>query len=167
VAIKNHDIVELVEKSNLHYINNIYNRHIRKAFMTMQMSRSAWETLERFTDKSDYYNVQGYQFQEIYEYIHAAATFVYHARREVLPNLKSLLSVGSETILSRPSSGGSSNMILRKMAMDNFGANLSIFADITNELYVKTVALDKKEHQGQRAVYERIDELKEVGQLLI
>jgi hypothetical protein len=58
-------------------------------------------------------------------------------------------------------------MILRKMAIDNFGANLSIFADITNELYVKTVALDKEEHQGQRAVYERIDELKEVGQLLI
>jgi len=131
----------------------------------MQMSRAAWETLERFTDKSDYYKVQGYQFQEIYEYIHAAANFVYHARREVLPNLKSLLSEGSETILSRQSGG--SDLILRKMAIDNFGANLSIFADIINELYIKTVALDKEEHQERRAVYERIDELKEVGQLLI
>lgn len=166
MAIKNQDIVELVEKSTIHYTKNIYNRHIRKAFMTMQMSRAAWETLERFTDKSDYYKVQGYQFQEIYEYIHAAATFVYHARKEVLPNLKSLLSAGSETMLSRQSAGGS-DLILRKMAMDNFGANLSIFADMTNELYVKTVALDKEEHQGRRAVYERIDELKEVGQLLI
>ncbi len=165
MAIKNQDIVKLVEKSTLHYINNIYNRHIRKAFMTMQMSRASWETLERFTDKSDYYQVQGYQFQEIYEYIHAAATFVYHARNEVLPNLKSLLSGGSETMLSRQSGG--SDLILRKMAIDNFGANLSIFADIINELYIKTVALDKEEHQGRRAVYERIDELKEVGQLLI
>lgn len=166
MAIKNQDIVKLVEKSNLHYINNIYNRHIRKAFMNMQMSRPAWETLERFTDKSDYYKVQGYQFQEIYEYIHAAATFVYHAKREVLPNLKNLLFEGSETMLSRQRAGGS-DMILRKMAMDNFGANLSIFADLINELYIKTVAIDKEEHQERRAVYERIDELKEIGQLLI
>ena len=166
MAIKNPDIVKLVEKSNLHYINNIYNRHIRKAFMNMQMSRPAWETLERFADKSDYYKVQGYQFQEIYEYIHAAATFVYHAKREVLPNLRNLLFEGSETMLSRQKAGGA-DMILRKMAMDNFGANLSIFADLINELYVKTVAIDKEEHQGRRAVYERIDELKEVGQLLI
>lgn len=166
MAIKNQDIVKLVEKSNLHYISNIYNRHIRKAFMNMQMSRPAWETLERFTDKSDYYKVQGYQFQEIYEYIHAAATFVYHAKREVLPNLKNLLFGGSDTMLSRQSAGGG-DMILRKMAMDNFGANLSIFADLINELYIKTVAIDKEEHKGQRAVYERIDELKEVGQLLI
>jgi len=165
VAIKNQDIVKLVEKSTLHYTNNIYNRHIRKAFMTMQMSRGAWETLERFIDKSDYYKIQGYQFQEIYEYIHAAATFVYHSRREVLPNLKNLLSGGSETMLSRQRGG--SDLILRKMAIDNFGANLSIFADIINELYIKTVALDKEEHQGRRAVYERIDELKEIGQLLI
>lgn len=165
MAVKNQDIVKLVEKSTLHYTNNIYNRHIRKAFMTMQMSRATWETLERFIDKSDYYKVQGYQFQEIYEYIHAAATFVYHARGEVLPNLKNLLSGGSETMLSRQS--GNSDLILRKMAIDNFGANLSILADIINELYIKTVALDKEEHQGRRAVYERIDELKEVGQLLI
>jgi len=165
VAIKNQDIVKFVEKSTLHYTNNIYNRHIRKAFMTMQMSRGAWETLERFIDKSDYYKIQGYQFQEIYEYIHAAATFVYHSRREVLPNLKNLLSGGSETMLSRQRGG--SDLILRKMAIDNFGANLSIFADIINELYIKTVALDKEEHQGRRAVYERIDELKEIGQLLI
>ena len=165
MAIKNQDITKLVEKSTLHYTNNIYNRHIRKAFMTMQMPRATWETLERFIDKSDYYKVQGYQFQEIYEYIHAAATFVYHAKREILPNLKSLLSEGSETMLSRQSRN--SDLILQKMAIDNFGANLSIFADIINELYIKTVALDKEEHQGQRAVYERIDELKEVGQLLI
>ncbi|MQY77332.1 MAG: hypothetical protein GH155_06880 [Spirochaeta sp.] len=166
MAIKNQDIVKLVEKSTLHYINNIYNRHIRKAFMTMQISRATWETLERFTDNSDYYKVQGYQFQEIYEYIHAAATFVYHARMEVLPNLKSLLAGGSETMLSRPRDGGS-DLILRKMAINNFGANLGIFADIINELYIQTVALDKEEHQGRRAVYERIDELKNIGQLLI
>ncbi|MBA7553849.1 hypothetical protein ES705_46453 [subsurface metagenome] len=69
-------------------------------------------------------------------------------------------------MLSRPRDGGS-DLILRKMAINNFGANLGIFADIINELYIKTVALDKEEHQGQRAVYERIDELKNVGQLLI
>jgi hypothetical protein len=166
VAIKNQDIAKIVEKSNQHYINNIYNRHIRKAFMTMQMSRAAWETLERFADKSDYYRVQGYQFQEIYEYVHAAATFIYHARREVLPNLKGILSGGSETMLSRQGTGGS-DLILRKMAIDNFGANLSIFADLINELYIKTVALDKEEHKGRRPVYERINELNELGQLLI
>ncbi|GAG91139.1 unnamed protein product, partial [marine sediment metagenome] len=54
--------------------------------------------------------------------------------------MKSLLSGGSETILSRQRDGGS-DLILRKMAINNFGTNLNIFADIINELYIKTVAL--------------------------
>ena len=53
------------------------------------------------------------------------------------------------------------------MAINNFPANLGVFSDLINELYVKTVQQDKADHPGVRPVYERMPELKEIGRLLI
>ncbi len=166
MPVKDQDAFQLIERIQQHYHNNINNRYVKKALLYMKVPREVWERVDHFMEKSEYYKLQGYGYQELYEAIHACAVFVHHARLEVLPNIRGLS--GSEGILSRGSgTGGESERILRQMAVENFGANLGVFADLVNELYVKTVDLDKQEHLGRRPVYERLPELKELGQLLV
>jgi hypothetical protein len=52
------------------------------------------------------------------------------------------------------------------MAINNFSANLGVLSDMVHELYVKVVESDKKDHAGQKPIFERMPELKEIGQLL-
>ena len=52
------------------------------------------------------------------------------------------------------------------MAINNFPANLGVFADLVNELYVRAVALDRAEHPKEKPVFEHLPELKELGKLL-
>ena len=166
MPVKDQDIFNQIDSLQDHYHNNIYNRYIRKAFMHMSLPRSEWDALERLTEKSDFYRIQGYPYKELYEMILAAATFVHHAREEVLPNIKNLLAGGSDTVFTRSDKSGGSDRILRDMAINNFPANLGVFSDMVHELYVKVAALDKREHSGGKPIYERLPELKEMGQLL-
>jgi hypothetical protein len=53
------------------------------------------------------------------------------------------------------------------MAVNNFGSNLQVFADLVNELYVCLVDLDTKEAKGRRPQFMSIPELNDVGRLLI
>ncbi len=167
MPIKDEEILELIDKIKDHYHNNINNRFIRKALIHLKLPREDWEALERFTEKTDYYKIQGYRYKELYEQIHGAASFVAHAKTDVLPQIKTLLSGGAETILSRQRGGTDSDRILRSMAINNFSANLGIFADMLNELYIKIVHMDKEDHKGSKPIYERMPELREIGQLLV
>ena len=167
MPIKDEEILELIDKIKDHYHNNINNRFIRKALMFIKIPREDWEALERFTEKTDYYKIQGYRYKELYEQIHGAASFISHAKTEVLPQIKTLLAAGSDTMLSRKSGNTDSDRILREMAINNFSANLGIFADMLNELYIKTVHIDKEDHKGSKPIYERMPELREIGQFLV
>ena len=167
MPIKEQEIFNIIDRIRDHYHNNIYNRYIRKAFILMKIPRETQDALDHFTEKTDYYKLQGYQYKELYEQIFAAATFVHHAKQEVMPKIKSILAGGSETVLSRQSGDTDRDRILREMAINNFSSNLGIFSDMINELYIKTANLDKEEHVGRKPVYERMPELKEIGQLLI
>ncbi len=167
MSVKNQEIFRLIEEISDHYQNNINNRYIRKALLTMNIPQSQWDLIEGLTNKSDYYKSQGYQFHELYDQILAIANFIYKARKELQPNLRLLLSQGSRTILSREKGGSNQDRVLRDMAINNFSANLQILADMLNELYVKVVKLDKEQHQGKKPVYQKIPELSKLGQLLI
>ncbi len=61
----------------------------------------------------------------------------------------------------------SSDRTLADMAINNFRPNLSIFADMVNELYVKAAGLDREERGNSTPVYESIPELKKLGDYLI
>jgi len=134
----------------------------------MDLKQSSWDLIEGLTAKSDYYKSQGYQFHDLYEQILAMAQFIYNTRRDILPNIRSLLSGGMDTILSRKrGSSQDQNKILQDMAINNFSANLKILADLINELYIKIVKIDQQMHEGKTPVYKKIPELKQLGQLLI
>jgi hypothetical protein len=166
VPLKDEAIFQLVEKIRDHYHNNINNRFIRKALLMVRVPREIWDALSRLTEETDYHRIQGYHYKELYEQIHAAATFVYHAKSEVQPNLKTFLAAGTDTVFSRSKDSAGSENILRNMAINNFPANLGIFTDMINELYVRTVAMDREDHPGEKPIFERMPELKELGKLL-
>ena len=165
MSIRNEEIFKIIEKIRNHYHTNLNNRFIRKALLLMKVPRGTWDAIARLTEKTDLYKIQGYPYKELYEQIHAAATFVHQAKIDVAPRLRILLSGGTETVFSRQKDG--EDKILLDMAINNFPANLGVFSDLINELYVKAVEQDKADHPNERPVFERMPELKEIGRFLI
>ncbi|MEE9305996.1 MAG: hypothetical protein V3V57_00555 [Spirochaetia bacterium] len=165
MSIRNEEIFKIIEKIRNHYHTNLNNRFIRKALLLMKVPRGTWDAIARLTEKTELYKIQGYPYKELYEQIHAAATFVHQAKIDVAPRLRILLSGGTETVFSRQKGG--EDKILLDMAINNFPANLGVFSDLINELYVKAVEQDKADHPNERPVFERMPELKEIGHFLI
>ncbi len=165
--VKNAKIYEIIDKMKDHYKNNIYNRYIRRALLSMDLSQTAWDLLDSIAEKSDFYKVQGYQLDELYDRIIAASQFIFHARKEVAPNLRILLAGGVDAMFARSTGEANSDKVLAEMAAKNFPVNLKIFADMVNELYLTTVEIDKETHKKQRPIYERIAELKNIGRYLV
>lgn len=157
MQVKDPDISRIVEKIGDHFQNNVSNRFVRKALVTLDLQQSEWDRLEGLTAKSDYYKQNGFTFDDLYEMMLAAAHFIQQARQRLLPNIRGMLAHGSTE----------KDRILRDMAAQNFGANLTIFSDLVNELYQKTVALDRSFHGKNRPEFERIPELKDLGRMLV
>jgi hypothetical protein len=169
VPVKDPDIYRIVEKVGDHYTNNVANRFIRKALMILELQQAEWDRLDNLTAKSEYYKQQGFQFDELYEMIIAAAQFIYQARVRIVPNARSVISQqGGDSFTAKRQPGGpDQDRVLRDMAAQTFPVNLGIFSDLVNELYMKTTALDRAAHEKKRPVYERIPELKEIGRYLV
>ena len=167
MVVKNADIYKIIDKMKEHFKNNIYNRYIRKALLTMRIPQSTWDLLDNMVENADYYKIQGYQFDELYDRILAAANFIFHARKEVAPNLRSLLSMGTGTFFSRGKGDQNADKVLTQMAINNFPVNIKIFSDMVNELYFKTVVIDKEMHKKEKPVFERIPDLKQIGHYLV
>ena len=167
MPIKDGEIVKLVDKINEHYKNNITNRYLRKALLIIEIPQSTWDILDGFSDKAAYGKLEGYKFHELYEFIISAATFIHHAKKDVKPRLKAILASSSSSALSRQGPETSRDKVLKEMAISNFGSNLSIFADIVNELYLRTVAIDKEMHPNTKRMYEKNPDLQKVGQYLV
>ena len=157
MTIKDPDVFRIVEKIGDHFLNNVSNRFIRKALVVLELQQAEWDRLENLTNKSEYYLQQGFQFDELYEMVLAAAHFIHEARGKLMPNIKGMLALGSTD----------QERVLRDMAAQNFPVNLAILSDLINELYLKVTALDRAAHEKKRPVYERITALKDLGRLLV
>ena len=162
MQIKDGEVMSIIESIGAHYRTNIGNRYVRGAFRVLSIDQNSWNIIESITEKSEYYALQGYHFDELYERILALAEFVYHARRELQPQLRMMLS--SYASGSVPSGN---ERILRDMAVNNFSSNLSILADMVNKLYTRIVELDIEAHPHGRPVYKTIKGLSEIGQHLV
>ena len=167
MPIKDPDIYRLVEKIGEHYQNNISNRFVRKALMVLDLQQSQWEKLENLTSNSDYYRTQGYQFDELYEMIIAAAHFIYQARLRIVPNARTVISQSGDSFTAKKQGAPDQDRILRDMAAQNFPVNLGVFSDLINELYMKATNLDRIAHEKKKPIYEKIPELKEIGRYLV
>lgn len=158
---KDGEIMGVIDSIGEHYRTNIGNRYIRAAFRVLPLEQRTWNVIESVTEKSNYYALQGYHFDELYERILALAEFVYHARRELQPQLRMMLSSGGRALPA------GNERILRDMAVNNFASNLSILADLVNKLYTRTVELDIEAHRHSTPVYQSIRQLQEIGQYLV
>jgi hypothetical protein len=167
VPVKDGEIIKLIDKINDHFKKNITNRFLRKALLVMEVEQSVWDTLDGLGDKAAYGKLEGYRFHELYDLVVAAALFIHHAKKEIKPRLKSILASGSSSMLSRTGPETDRDKVLKEMAISNFDSNLSIYADLINELYCKTVELDKKMHPNTKCEYERNPDLQKVGQYLV
>lgn len=163
MPVKDAELLKVIGRIGDHYQHNINNRFIRQALVHLMIPQSVWDSIERLTTKSGYSDANGYQFEELYEMILAAATLVSHARKHVVPNVRSF---GGRPA-GKASSADRGEAVLKDMAFGNFPANLGLFADQVNELYMKTIELDKKEHGNRKCAFERIPELRDIGKLLI
>ncbi len=92
MQIKDSEVMSIIESIGDHYRTNIGNRYVRGAFRILSIDQNSWNVIESITEKSEYYSIQGYHFDELYERILAMAVFVYHARRELQPQLRTMLS---------------------------------------------------------------------------
>ena len=156
MATKDADLFNLIERVGEHYRKNIDNRYVREALMRMSLERGDWEHINVIAELPEYVRLQGFDFMDLYDKILALARYVKQAQKEVLPSLSSSSTRG----------GSSQDEILKSMAHSNFGSNLNIFTDLINELYIKTVEVDKIEN-SQDPVYTHVSELTDIGNLLI
>ncbi len=157
MQVKNAEIFSLIETIGQHYRNNLGNRYLRRAMTSMVLEPGTWNLIELLTEKSENYRYQGFHYDELYQQIVAIARFIFEARTSILPNLRHLVGP----------TAGDSDRVYREMAINNFGANLKILADYVNELYVKTVSLDKEASGAKPAAYTRMPELAELGRYLV
>jgi len=159
LLVRDAQIIRLIERIGEHYRTNISNRFIRPALLHLPLEKQSWDAIETLTEKIEQYRYQGFQLDELYRQIIAAARFVAFTRRELVPTLRSRLSASG--------SGSGPDRVLRDMAVNNFGSNLQVFADLVNELFVKLVELDKAAAKGHRPFYMTMPELQDVGRMLV
>ena len=151
-------IVRLVERISEHYRSNISNRFIRPALLQLPLEKQCWDLIEILTEKVEQFRYQGFHIDELYHQIIASARFVALSRRELVPILRNRLTAHGSM---------GSDRVLQDMAINNFGSNLQLFADLVNELFINLVEIDKRSAKGRRPLYMSIPELQEVGRLLI
>jgi hypothetical protein len=158
LQVRDAQVIRLIERIGEHYRTNISNRFIRPALLQLPLEKQSWDLIEILTEKTEQYQYQGFHLDELYRQIAAAARFVALTRRELVPGLRNRLNAGG---------GSGSDKVLRDMAVNNFGSNLQLFADLVNELYINLVELDKIAAKGRRPLYMQIVELADIGRMLV
>lgn len=151
-------IPEIILKIADHYNNNIATRFMRPLLVGILADHELSRQLSEITDHSESYTAQGIHLDELYAQIQALARFVYLVRTDIIPNIR---------VLSGSTSMKDTNKVYRDMAVNNFGANVTILADYVNELYLKTVAYDRAHSGGEKPVYRGIPGLSELGRYLV
>ena len=146
----------IVERIGEHYRNNIDNRFVRDSLVRLTLDRGDRDQINTLTELPEYIRLQGFEYYDLFEKILALARFVKQVQSEVLPTISS----------SSRKISGSQEEILRGMALSTYGSNVSILADLINELYIKSVEFDKRDNPGD-PVYKHIPELQNIGDLLI
>ena len=155
--VKDAQVMRLIEQIGDHYRTNISNRFLRPVLLQLQIDKGTWDQIELLTEKMELFHYQGFHLDELYRQIAACARFVEVARHGMVPALRNKLN----------GVPASTDKILREMAASNFAANLQVFADLLNELYVSLVDLDTKDAGKNAPVYNQVPELYNIGRLLV
>jgi hypothetical protein len=154
-AVSNAQILRLLEQIGNHYQANVATPFIRPALLQLPLDPQDWAQMEMLTQKQA--QNLGFDLDDLYRQIAAAARFVSMVRRDLLPTLR--IRLRNEV--------SEAHKVFRDMAVNNFGSNLKVFADLLNELYLALVDLDRHNSRGHIPLYLRIPELLDVGRMLV
>jgi hypothetical protein len=156
------ELLGLVDDLGSHFRDNLANRFTRKAVYSLNLGPGQWDLIDALVERIDAYRLAGYRIEELYQQVLAAARLVKALREDLMPRIRNYV------LMAAPPNESHSDKVFREMAINNFGANLKIFADRLNLLYLKAVELDKADAAGKREpAYTRMPELKEIGKLLV
>ncbi|MDR2178236.1 MAG: hypothetical protein LBP20_09395 [Treponema sp.] len=147
--------MRLLEQIGNHYQANVANSYIRPALLQLPLDPQDWTQIEMLTHKQA--RNLGFELDDLYRQISAAARFVSMVRHDLLPVLKNRLKEEEPE----------SRKVFRDMAINNFGPNIKVFADLLNELYQTLAELDKQNSRGRMPLYRQMPELLDVGRMLV
>ena len=156
--ITDDSIVRIIKQLADHYKTNISNRFIRPVLLQLPFDEILWEQIESITERYDQLDYQGYHFDDLYRQIAALAKFVDAVRREIAPSLR--YRIGNNF-------ADKTDKVLRDMTINNFSANLQIFAGLVYELYNKLVELDTEASKGKHPLYKQYAELEDIEEKLL
>ena len=148
-------VIRLLEQVGNHYRANVANSYIRPALLQLPLEAQDWAQIETLTHRQA--RNMGFDFDELYRQISAAARFVSMVRHDLLPVLRNRLKSEESEAMK----------VFQNMAINNFGSNLKVFADLLNELYQALAELDKQNSSGRKPLYLRMPELVDLGRMLV
>jgi hypothetical protein len=148
-------VTRLLEQIGNHYRANVANSYIRPALLQLPLDPQDWTQIEMLTHKRA--QNLGFDLDDLYRQISAAARFVSMVRHDLLPVLRNRLK-GEESGMRK---------VFRDMAINNFGSNIKVFADLLNELYLALAELDKQYSRGRMPLYRQMPELLDLGRMLV
>jgi hypothetical protein len=159
-SITDESVVRLIKQLVDHYQTNISNRFIRPVLLQIQFDDVLWNQIESLTERFDQLGYQGYDIEELYRQIAALTKFVDAVRREVAPTLR--YRIGNNY-------SDKTDKVLRDMAINNFSANLQVFAGFIYELYTKLIEIDTEAAKGKRKgpIYKQHTELDDIKEKLL
>jgi hypothetical protein len=156
--ITDDSVVRVIKQLADHYKTNISNRFIRPVLLQLPFDEILWSQIESITERHEQLDYQGYHFDDLYRQIAALTKLVDAVRREIAPTLRYRIGNNYADKMDR---------VLRDMTINNFSANLQIFANIIYELYSKLVELDTEASKGKRPVYKQYAELEDIKEKLL
>jgi hypothetical protein len=154
-VVSNAQVLRILEQIENHYQANIATPFIRPALLQLPLDPQDWTQIEMLTQKQA--RNLGFDLNDLYRQVSAAARFISMVRRELLPTLRIRLRNDVPP----------SHKVFRDMAINNFGSNLKVFADLLNELYLALVELDRQSSRGHMPLYLQMPELLDVGHMLV
>jgi hypothetical protein len=158
MQIQDPKTVRLIERIGEHYRSNIANRFIRPALLQLQIDNQTWNLIEVLMERGDQFRYQGFELDDLYRQIAAAADLVFQARTSLVPSIRSRQNLGAMA---------GSDKVLRDMAINNFASNIHVLADLLNELFVRLVEADKAQARGRKPLYAQMPEVMDLGKRLI
>jgi hypothetical protein len=157
MQVQDPQIIRLIDRIGQHYRSNIANRFIRPFLLLLPIDNTAWNIIEDFMEKESRFTYQGFEMEDLYRQVAAAAQFVFFARRD-MPSIRSRQDINHSL--------SESDRVLREMTLNNLNSNLKVLTDLLYELYIKLVELDKMKNP-RNPLYSQIPDLVDIGHRLI
>ena len=158
MVVEDRKISELIMKLSRHYKENISTQFLRPLFTGIFSDTTMARRISELTEHSESFILQGFILNDLYDDILALAQFIFLVRRDILPNILNLTEENTKT--------ATTDKVYRAMAFNNLAANIRILVDYLNDLYVLTVAYDRKLFKN-KTVASTIPDLKLMGNLLV